>query len=108
VVLLRRKDQVLRETTDRCATMLTTGAGAIREPAARNLRPVALKVPNPSTDALAAARRKMLIELLTERIRMTSSVNVIVTSRARGSRNSREKRRRLALSEWPRSRSHRR
>jgi len=34
---------------------------------------------------------------------MTSSVNVIVTSRARGSRNSREKRRRLAFSEWPRS-----
>ena len=67
--------------------MLTTGAGAIREPAARNLRPVALKVPKPSTDALAAARRKMLIELLTERIRMTSSVNVIVTSRARATQS---------------------
>jgi len=57
------------------------------------------------TEALAAARRKMVIELLTEWIRITSSVRVIVTSIARGSRKSLENRRRLAISECPRMRS---
>jgi hypothetical protein len=54
------------------------------------------------TDDFAATRRKMLIELRTERIRITSSVKVMVTSMACGSWKSRENRVRLARSDLAR------